>query len=114
MFSYTAFFTVHVAIYAHCPIGAWAVFHLEFFCWGGSSEESLVPCPSFFLRARAGRNASHGTFLHQKRGTGNESTPKLGVSPHCQLCFHTLNHISGMQILGGEAPVVWREGGGGS
>ena len=23
------------------------------------------------------------------------------------ICFHTLNHISGMQILGGEAPVVW-------
>ena len=78
-----------------------AGFHLEFFRWGGSSKESLVPGP-FFLRA--GRNASRGTFLCQKRGTGNEATPKLGisfgVSPHGQLTS-TLNHISGMQILGG-------------
>ena len=61
---------------------------------------------------RAGRNASRGTFLRQKRGTGNESILRslvgFGVSPHGQLCLHshlaTPNHInfnSGIQILGG-------------
>ena len=45
------------------PVGR-AGFHLEFFRWGGSSEESLVP-GLFFSRAHAGRNASRGTFLCQ-------------------------------------------------
>ena len=70
-------------------------FHLEFFHWGGSSEESLVPGPSF-LRAHAGRNASRGTFLRQKRGTGNEAILRslvgFGVSPHGQLCLHSHLH----------------------
>ena len=62
---------------------------------GGSSEESLVPGPSF-SRACAGRNASRGTFLRQKRGTGNEAILRslvgFGVSPHGQLCLHSHLH----------------------
>ena len=70
-------------------------FHLEFFRWGGSSEESLVPCPSF-SRARVGRNASRSTFLRQERGTGNEAILRslvcFGVSPHGQLCLYSHLH----------------------
>ena len=55
----------------------------------------LVP-DSSFSRARAGRNASRGTFLRQKRGTGNEAILRslvgFGVSPHGQLCLHSHLH----------------------
>ena len=83
------------------------------FYWKGSSEASyrLVPSPS----SRAGMYTSHGTgtFLHQKRGTGNEATPKLGSFPTWSTLpsfTFTLNHqySSHMQILGGgESSVVW-------
>ena len=60
----------------------------RFFSLGGK----LVPGPSFSC-AHAGRNASHGTFLRQKRGTGNEAILRslvcFGVSPHGQLCLHS-------------------------
>ena len=59
-----------------------------------------------------GRNASRGTFLRQKRGTGNEATPKLGRFWSFPTSFTLPSFtftLSGMQILGGEAQLFGGE-----
>ena len=99
--------------YCKCACRVSSIFSL-----GGKLQKKPSPW-SLFLHVQGGTLLEAHSYA-KKEGLGMrllQSLVGFGVSPCTWSTLpsftFTLNHISGMQILGGEAPVVWGLGGGG-